>query len=445
MSTSRLSSLLAVSGIFACWLGPLAPAHALPSFARQTGDDCTSCHVGGYGPQLTPHGIAFKLGGYTETNGSGSLPFSGMIMGTWTHTAKNQPSGAGPHDGPNNNASLQEVSLFLAGGLTQHLGAFVQGTYSDIDTRKFAMDNMDVRYANNVTLAGKDAVIGVTFNNNPTITDPFGTLPGWRFPYASSELVPGPVASPMIDGGMEQQIGGVSAYGLWDNHVYVELGGYRTLPRSLLRNANVISSGESADFTIHSVAPYGRLAYYQDGHKQAWHVGLVGFAPEVQSASGAGTDKYTDFGIDGGYQFLGTREHIITVNGAYIHETRTLDPSEADNHKGHLNRFDLSSSYYYHQTWGLTAGLFDIAGNRDATLYGADSQNGSPNSRGYVLQADWTPFGKEGSLGAPWANVRLGLQYTDYTKFNGASRNYDGTGRDAKDNNSLFAFVWTAF
>ncbi|CAK0777762.1 hypothetical protein CCP4SC76_6470006 [Gammaproteobacteria bacterium] len=36
-------------------------------------------------------------------------------------------------------------------------------------------------------------------------------------------------------------------------------------------------------------------------------------------------------------------------------------------------------------------------------------------------------------------------QYTAYGKFNGASRNYDGSGRDASDNNTLFGFLWTAF
>ena len=39
------------------------PARAVPSFSEQTGQPCTTCHVGGFGPQLTPFGRAFKLGG----------------------------------------------------------------------------------------------------------------------------------------------------------------------------------------------------------------------------------------------------------------------------------------------------------------------------------------------------------------------------------------------
>jgi hypothetical protein len=48
------------------------------------------------------------------------------------------------------------------------------------------------------------------------------------------------------------------------------------------------------------------------------------------------------------------------------------------------------------------------------------------------------------SWGRPFANVRVGLQYTVYTKYDGASTNYDGTGRNASDNNTLYLFAWLA-
>ncbi len=93
-------------------------------------------------------------------------------------------------------------------------------------------------------------------------------------------------------------------------------------------------------------------------------------------------------------------------------------------------------------------GLFDIRGNNDESLYASEpdsgSSTGSPDTRGWIFQTDWTPFGKENSWNAPWANLRLGLQYTLYTKFNGAKHDYDGYGRDASDNNTIFAFIWAA-
>src|SRR5579863_2161951 len=46
------------------------PASAIPSFARQTGQPCSTCHTAF--PELTPYGRQFKLSGYTA---GGGLPF----------------------------------------------------------------------------------------------------------------------------------------------------------------------------------------------------------------------------------------------------------------------------------------------------------------------------------------------------------------------------------
>jgi hypothetical protein len=45
----------------------------------------------------------------------------------------------------------------------------------------------------------------------------------------------------------------------------------------------------------------------------------------------------------------------------------------------------------------------------------------------------------------PWQNTQFTLQYIGYNKFNGSDNNYDGSGRDASDNNTLYLagwFVW---
>ncbi|MEI7464502.1 MAG: cytochrome c1 protein, partial [Burkholderiales bacterium] len=77
---STLRSLSSGFGL-ACLLLGATPSHALPSYARQTGQDCASCHVGSFGPQLTPYGIKFKIGGYTDSDGKdGHVPVSGMAV-----------------------------------------------------------------------------------------------------------------------------------------------------------------------------------------------------------------------------------------------------------------------------------------------------------------------------------------------------------------------------
>jgi hypothetical protein len=55
------------------------------------------------------------------------------------------------------------------------------------------------------------------------------------------------------------------------------------------------------------------------------------------------------------------------------------------------------------------------------------------------------PFGKDDSLWAPFMNLKLGVQYTAYTKFNGGSTNYDGLGGNASNNNTLLVFAWFMF
>src|ERR1043166_7140503 len=87
-------------------VGVLAPfkASALPSYARQTGEECAACHVGGFGPQLTPHGRQFKIDGYAD--GKPTIPFSGMAVANFTHTDADRAEPISGHDGPNDNVAL---------------------------------------------------------------------------------------------------------------------------------------------------------------------------------------------------------------------------------------------------------------------------------------------------------------------------------------------------
>jgi hypothetical protein len=84
-------------------------------------------------------------------------------------------------------------------------------------------------------------------------------------------------------------------------------------------------------------------------------------------------------------------------------------------------------------------GYFVTTGTNDPALYVADpldgSANGSPKSQGFIANITYWPV----------QNIRLALQYTAYTKFNGAGTNYDGFGRNASDNNSLYLHLGVIF
>jgi len=422
---------------------------ALPSFAQQTGQPCTICHVGGFGPQLTPFGRSFKLGGYTLTAPDAhSVPLAAMLVASYTHTKADQPDNAGPHDGPNNNFSLQEASLFLAGQLSDHVGAFAQTTYSDID-RLLTLDNVDIRYALPLNIAEQPVILGVSVNNNPTVQDVWNTLPAWRFPYMASELVPETASTPLIGGGLEHQAIGISAYAFYHNAWYAELGGYRSLSHGFLDAVNI----EDSAGRISGIAPYWRVAYSHDTVGRSWSVGAVGLAAGLHPDRVPGpTDKFRDLGLDGSLQLFGTDPHVFTFNGAYIHEHHNRAASFAagasEHPTGTLDSTSFNASYYYNARYGLTLGRFFNHGSRDQVLFAAEpgsgSRTGTPDSSGTIIQADWTPFGATDSWHAPWVNTRVGLQYTIYDKFNGAKRNYDGFGRNAHDNNALFLFLWFA-
>jgi len=322
----------------------------------------------------------------------------------------------------------------------------VQSTYSGVD-RKWALDQVDIRYARSLTVSGRDVVAGLSLNTNPTLTDPFNAQGQWRFPYTASDFGFGLGPTPLLEN-LGGTVLGLNAYAWVDKHVYAEVGLYNTLSPRALSAVNASDGGK-----FKGLGSYWRLAYANDRKRDNYSVGLIGFNAGLQpDRTQPGTaDRYSDIGVDAAYQYLGNRQHIFTVNASLVHERQKLNYSAgngaADHLKGSIDNLRVAGSYHYQQTWGLSLGLFDARGSSDAALHGAASYNDRPDTRGYVLQADWTPWGKETSWGAPWANARLGLQYTGYQRFNGGSHYIDevnGVDRKAADNNTLMMFLWTA-
>src|SRR5476651_853488 len=62
---AALAAIAVLAGFLTIGFAP--PAQALPSFARQTGQPCGTCHTDF--PFLTPYGRRFKLLGYTVGGG----------------------------------------------------------------------------------------------------------------------------------------------------------------------------------------------------------------------------------------------------------------------------------------------------------------------------------------------------------------------------------------
>lgn len=89
----------------------VASAMAVPAFTEQTGQVCAACHVGGFGPQLTPFGRDFKLSGYTlRASPEFTLPLSAIAIADFVHTQKDQSPPA-PDFGTNNNPTIDQIIL----------------------------------------------------------------------------------------------------------------------------------------------------------------------------------------------------------------------------------------------------------------------------------------------------------------------------------------------
>lgn len=447
----------ALLGVAMLALAPRA-AQAVPSFAAQTGQPCTACHIGGYGPQLTPFGRAFKIGGYTQQGGEGwasHMPLNLMLLGSFTNTNSGQNPPPATHYGTNSNFAMDQISLFLAGRITDYAGGFVQGTFNGIDS-SFKLDNTDLRVTKPFDIGDNELRVGLDINNGPTVQDPYNSTYAWGYPYVFSALAPTPAASPILAGSLAGNSIGATVYGWYNRSLYGEVGLYSTMGPSLLSyTGNAYDPGSTAN-----PAPYARLAYEWNWNGQSAHVGGIfmnsNFNPAVGSFTSDGSmgrNTYTDYAVDAGYQYLGDGTHIFSALAILDYETQNLkgftNAGASSQNNNHLTQLRANVSYWYKQTYGVTGYWQNITGSSNPLLYApapiSGSANGSPNSNSFTLEADWVPFGRTDSWGSPWANLKLGVQYTIYTQFNGGTSNYDGYGRSASGNNTLYLFAWMIF
>src|ERR1700688_558259 len=439
--------LVAVSVAICC-----APAaYAVPSYSRQTGLSCASCHYAP--PELNAFGRKFKLEGYTfatkpevsedkkDHNAALHLlevfPLSVIFDTSFTSTKAPQPSTQ------NGNFEFpQAASLFLAGAWGEHVGSFLQVTY-DSQADHFTWDNTDIRYANtNGKFLDKSLTYGVTLNNNPTVEDLWNSTPAWGFPFVSSNVAPGPSAGAIINGTLAQDVAGVGGYAMWNDHLY--LAG--TIYRSEHIGGSQPNPGAGFGFNIRGVAPYWRVAWQTSTKNNYLEVGSYGMHVKSTPNNITGLeDSYTDFAAD--FQYDRTipqfKNDVLSVRGTYIRENSSLPASVlaggAALNRHHLNTAQANVEYHFGTKLSGTAGLFDITGNGDPLLFAqaavSGSANGSPQSNGYTLNLSWWPE----------QNVDLAVQYTGYFRFNGAKTNYDGAGRDAAANNTVYVLARFVF
>lgn len=471
-------------------------ALALPAFARQTGQNCVSCHAGGQFPELTPYGRLFKLTGYTI--GERAIPLSVMGVASYAKvrdTAKSDDPGADFQK--NGSPLLASGSLFIAGKVTNNIGAFSQFTYDNYASQTLGpdgepnggfaghtqADNIDIRYADRFIDAGRDLIVGVSFNNNPSISDVWNTAAAWMqyVPVASPtshQFVDG--AAPYPGFGSGGNLAGVSVYAYWNRMLYAELGAYRTANRAFSFMSAGIADADTTKLRGNN-NPYWRLALTHEWGPHNIMVGTSGMVAHVYDAGSDVSDpdnagRFRNVGVDSQYQYI-LDPHTITVQAAYMRQKQDysanalaeavspyflsdgVTPVAPVNSSDTTNTFRLKLSYIYLAKYGGSLAFFNRTGTTNTLnqTSGFDSNgqitstdpeatgitstrvagnlSGNPATRGWTLEAFWIPL----------QYIRVGAQYTAYNKFNGSADNYDGLGRNARDNNTLFLYVWAAY
>jgi hypothetical protein len=426
-------------------------ARAVPSYSRQTGLSCATCHYAP--PELTPFGRKFKLDGYTFTtkatvtdaakdHKSGlqlleAFPLSVVFDTSFTATQKPQPATQ------NGNFEFpQDASLFLAGSWGSHVGSFLQVTY-DSQGDHFTWDNTDIRYADNTRhLFDKPLTWGGTLNNNPTVEDLWNSTPAWGFPWTSTNVAPSPSAAAILNGTLAQDVAGLGGYAMWNEHLYVA----GTIYRSEHIGGPQPNPGVGFPFNIRGVAPYWRLAWETAKGNNNLEDGTYGMHLKSSPNNITGlTDGYTDWAFD--FQYDRTipqfKNDVLSIRGTYIRENSSLGATfaagGAEQSRHHLNTAEINAEYHFGSRVSGTVGFFDITGTADPLLFAqapvSGSANGSPASTGYLLNLSWWPQ----------QNIDLAVQYTGYTRFNGAATNYDGAGRSAGANNSTYLLARFVF
>lgn len=407
---NTLQRLMLISTI---WLSLIiAPsAHAVPSFARQTGVSCASCHTSF--PQLTAFGRQFKMQGYTLTNaqrvkGEGlnidlGAPLSMMLQTTWSTLKKS----ADATTDKSQTRLPAQLSIFYAGRITDNIGSFVQITAEDGGS--FSQDNTDIRFADNGKLGGSPVTYGITLNNNPTVQDPWNSTPVWGFPWFEAGY--GYEYPDTLLTSVGGAVAGMTGYAFWNNHLYAELGAYQAANTgaSTALDGNIIKDG----------APYGRLAFTSHNGSLDWEIGALGM-----SATTPDDNKLTDSGVDAELQWMLSSNQSLTLDANYIHETQ-------DYNSQHLNTMKADLTWYTNQTWGITLGYHGARSSDNPVIRGEttwDPSGGNLDTDAYQLQVDYTP----------WLNTRFAAQYTSYAKLN-------GTTTDASNSNQFMLGAWFLF
>ncbi len=380
----------------------LSTAKAVPSFARQTGLSCATCHT--IPPRLNSYGRIFKMRGYTDGKAMGDI-----VTGEGESILKNSPVTVrifsvpySKQKGADREVLIpDEFVVAFAGRVAENVGTFA--AFASEEGHAFEPEIVRVAF---IYEAGKTVIGLVGGKTSPTGTDPFESFNLYSRITRSKTTVWESVKKNGISDLWDLHNYGASVYAYVENMIYISGGLYT----GIVRDEDDIKTKDISDpFDF-----YGRVALTPSGLPADINIGAFYYAgkdeanPNLTDPLGAGNNtlKPRRFGLDLGL-IKSVGDLTFEFNGLYVNGKDSFSTSPEFKHGG----YNLSLNLY----WKYRLALSLLYG---AYKYKTDNPVTSQNESG--LERKDTVFHLS-YLIRP--NVRLGAEYST-TKYNpGTSTN----------------------
>ncbi len=389
-------------------------AKALPSFARQTGYSCSTCHT--IPPRLNKYGMLFKMKGYTEGRALANLPAGDKYTIT-----KFNPISIRVVSYPYSKRKGEdreflfpdEFMIAFAGRITENVGAVIEPIYEAEE------GEWDIEFARVAMVTDFNGIlIGVMGGwTSPTGTDPFISLDYHGRRLTRQKATPHYALS---NSGLQDVFDfnnrGASLYAYYANMLYVNVGAYTG--NSRLENEGVgieekLINKKMAD----PIDLYGRVAFIPPTDIADINFGafLYSGKDKLQSPDGTqliidGTaydkNKSTRVGIDLGVQKYLPNGFIAEVIALFMSGRDKLDTSGGITQEVKHGGFNLSGTLYWKNKVGLSLVYGQYKYDDDNPLTEENESNLKRKDLTFHISYMFRP------------NIRLGAEYTK-TDFSG--------------------------
>ncbi|HQT91638.1 MAG TPA: hypothetical protein PL001_06380 [Candidatus Kryptobacter bacterium] len=432
-------------------------AKSIPSYSRQTGLSCSTCHT--VFPHLTPFGRDFELHGYTTNNtqlisdhqstndttsqGRTILEFpnipmvSARISSRWNDQSGgnggrvprgvvtagqgfiSSPDGYGSQDALD---MLAGSSIYISGEISPHLGSFIEFSGPDDEGGTVSLGMFDVALvSSDISVAGQNFVYGIRACDAMGAGDPSNTVGTWGL---TASLMGLSTHNTLFDPGTAFLEGGMLFGMLGDfdsGGLYASVGAYRPSPsQSAGGYVQGAIAGSGAFDGVNGVNTYVRLSYYLPPIGKNTYSEIGGFSyfgnlnmsapPSAALAAPGYADKYYDLGLDLQVQYIGDNNLVELF--ALLQDQRDGAFYGIDGFTGlpgngsavSRQGFGLKADYYYLSMIGAYAKY----------LYQTSNEIKDMSVNGVVL----------GVSCFPWENVNLRLERSFFATYNIGAAQY---------------------